>query len=118
MIDTSKPKELALTPVALRTLKSLRSMRDNILEESSGGLFKDVESREWKELPIEWRMLFLLLGGVGKEDDVDALLAARLKPLATRNWREIPVPERQAIKSIIRTGRDRVLKLSMLASHI
>ena len=67
----------------------LSVLRDEAVARASNGRWSDAESREWARLSVEHRMALLLLAGIDGE----------LSMLAQRAWREMPGPERDAIKA-------------------
>ncbi|WP_454536919.1 hypothetical protein [Diaphorobacter nitroreducens] len=71
----------------------------------------DSASREWRELPHNWRMALLMLAGVGLEVD-------DMSTLASRNWQEFPEPERIALKSTIRLGKHHLRRVTALAAKV
>lgn len=70
----------------------LSQLRDEIVSQMTGGRHVCARSREWAALPLELRMAVLLIAGV--DGDVSAL--------ARRAWREMPGPEREAVRGTIR----------------
>lgn len=93
----------------------LRWWRDG-LEASSGGMFNDKASREWRELPPAWRMSLMMLAGMGGNEAMR--LGMQLQPLAARNWREMPPPEQDALRSVVRLGRPQMASLTALAARV
>ena len=70
-------------------------LRDEYTQLATRGRQSDSESREWSGLSVGHRMAMLLLAGVDGD----------LADLATRDWRELPGPEREAIKSEVRAAK-------------
>lgn len=97
-----------LSPTACR--ERLRSLQDEALRRSTNGRWSDVESRAWKGMDLGHRVCLLILAGVG--DDFDALSA-----LADRDWREMPPPERVAIKREVRSMRAAMSKAFCLTGN-
>ncbi|MEG0923187.1 MAG: hypothetical protein RSD57_07700 [Comamonas sp.] len=64
---------------------------------------------EWSRLPLHWRIVMLMMGGVGDLDTDMHLLAAR-------SWQLIPPKEREGIRAALREafamlGRTQALRL-------
>ncbi len=97
-----------LSPAACRT--RLRQLQNEALERASRGRWNDVEAREWAAMDLGVRVCLLILAGVG--DDFDGLSA-----LADRHWREVPPPERAAIKGQVRAMRAAMAKVASLAGR-
>lgn len=83
-----------MTPEECR--ERLRHQQNEIVQSASKGRWSDAESREWAKLTREHRMCLHLLAGIDGD----------LPELALREWRELPGPERTAIKAEVRTMRD------------
>jgi len=73
----------------------LRHLQNEGVQRSSNGRWSDAESREWAALTREHRMCLHLLAGIDGD----------LPELALREWRELPGPERAAIKAEVRAMR-------------
>lgn len=86
----------------------LRKLHNEALQRSTRGMWSDVEAREWKTMDLGHRVCLLILAGVG--DDLGGLSA-----LADRDWREIPPPEKDAIKTQVRAMRAGMDKVRNLA---
>ena len=97
-----------LSPAACRT--RLRELQNEALARASRGRWNDVEAREWAAMDLGVRVCLLILAGVG--DDFDSLSA-----LADRHWREVPPPERAAIKGQVRAMRAAMAKVASLAGR-
>lgn len=82
----------------------LRELQGELVASVTRGRHSDAESREWGRLDPAYRAVLLFMGGV--DGDVDVL--------AQRHWRELPEPERQAVKSEARTFRKAMLSLTSL----
>lgn len=74
----------------------LRHLKNEVVQSASNGRWSDAESREWAALSREHRMCLHLLAGIDGD----------LPELALREWRELPGPERTAIKAEVRAMRD------------
>lgn len=95
-----------LSPAQCRA--RLRELHNEALQRSTCGMWSDVEAREWKTMDLGHRVCLLILAGVG--DDLGGLSA-----LADRDWREIPPPEKDAIKTQVRAMRAGMDKVRNLA---
>lgn len=82
-----------MTPAECR--ERLRHLQNENVHRASKGRWSDAESREWAKLTREHRMCLHLLAGIDGD----------LPELALREWRELPEPERTAIKAEVRTMR-------------
>lgn len=82
----------------------LRAIKDEVVRRASNGRWSDAEAREWAALPVNVRMCALLLAGI--EGD--------LEELGLREWRELPPPERAAVKAEIRHLADAMAPLRSL----
>lgn len=96
------PHIARMTPAECR--EHLRRLKDDAVHRSSNGRWSDAEAREWSTLHISIRMSVLLLAGIEGE----------LEELGRREWRELPPPERNAIKAQIRYMADEMAKLHSL----
>ncbi len=74
----------------------LRSLQSEALQRASNQRWSTAESRDWEALSREHRMCLHLLAGIDGD----------LTELALREWRELPGPERKAIKAEVRSMRD------------
>ena len=77
---------------------AFQAARDAMVAKASRGMYAGADHAEWSLLPVAWRQVLLLVGGVG---DMETDLAV----LAGRSWQEIPPPEREAIKHAIRDAK-------------
>lgn len=82
----------------------LRKLKDEAVRRSSNGRWSNAEAMEWAALPVNVRMCALLLAGI--EGD--------LEELGLREWRELPPPERAAIKAEVRHLADAMAPLRSL----
>lgn len=85
----------------------LRRLQNEGVQRSSKGRWSDAESREWARLTREHRMCLHLLAGIDGD----------LPELALREWREIPGPERAAIKAEVRAMRDAMKGIFSLSGN-
>lgn len=83
----------------------LRELQREAAQRASNGRSGSAESREWAGLPSHYRMALVLLSGIDGE----------IEELALRDWREMPPPERDAIRRQIRALRTCLLPLRALA---
>lgn len=73
----------------------LRILQSEAVQRASNQRWSDAESKEWAALTREHRMCLHLLAGIDGD----------LPQLALREWRELPGPERTAIKAEVRAMR-------------
>lgn len=83
------------------------SLRDEFVQIASKRQWSDAESREWARLAETHRMALMLLAGV--DGDLGAL--------AQRHWRELPEPERVALKAEARFARREFSRLHALTGR-
>lgn len=83
-----------MTPGECR--ERLRNLKNEVVQSASKGRWSDAESREWAAMSREHRMCLHLLAGIDGD----------LPELALREWRELPGPERTAIKAEVRAMRE------------
>lgn len=105
------PAASAPAPAQGEVLERLMALRDELVQRSSQGRYIDAASREWHALPIRWRMVLLMVAGVGVD-------AADLDQLASRHWHEFPEPERAQVKAVIRDGRQHLRGVVALAAKV
>lgn len=101
-MDQEPPKQAALS--------RLMALRDEFVRINSMGRFHDAASREWRKLPHTWRTVLLLVAGAG--EGVDDLAA-----LASREWLELPPPERDSVRGVVRTAKAHLGRLVALAAR-
>lgn len=112
MRDTAALERLPeLSPVAREHIERLMQLRDEFVMLASNGRFIDAAGREWSRLPSTWRMTLLLVAGIGV--DVE-----HLDVLAGREWREMPEPERAAVRATVRDCKRNVCALYALAARV
>ena len=98
-------------PPTAEELEKLMGLRDEFAKIASAGRFNDAASREWRELPHNWRMALLMVAGVGTNVD-------ELSVLASRGWRELPEPERSPLRAMFRTGKHHLGRVTALAARV
>lgn len=101
---------VARRPALPAELQRFMRLRDEFVQIASQGKYLDAASQEWCELPSNWRMALVLLAGIGTETD--------LSTLASRAWLEIPPPERDEIKSVVRFGKRYFVRVTALAARV
>lgn len=92
-------------------LQKLMGLRDEFVRIASDGRFVDAASREWRGIPMVWRMALVMMAGAG--DDTESL-----ESLAARDWREMPPPERDALRGIVRGAKRHLGRLTALAARV
>lgn len=92
-------------------VNKLAALRDEYVRIATDGRFVDSASREWRRIPITWRMALVMMAGAG--DDTESL-----ESLASRDWREMPPPEREALRSIVRGAKRHLGGLTALAARV
>lgn len=92
-------------------LARLMTLRDEFVALATRGRFNDSASREWRRLPMNWRMALLLIAGIGQDHD-------NLADLAERDWLEMPPPERDELRSIVRSAKKHLGALYALAAKV
>lgn len=97
-----------LSPAQCRT--RLRELQNEALSRITGSRWSDMEAREWFAMDLGHRVCLLILAGVGND-------FAALSALADRDWREMPPPERDAIKLQVRALRKAMAKVCNLAGR-
>lgn len=89
----------------------LMELRDEFVQMATRGRFNDSASREWQALPSNWRMVLLMLAGVGQD-------AGDLADLACRDWLEMPPPERDEVRATVRSAKRHIGRLVALAAKV
>lgn len=89
----------------------LSALRDEFVRIASDGRFVDSASREWRGIPMNWRMALVLMAGLGDEAESPA-------SLASREWREMPPPEREALRGMVRSAKRHLGGLTALAARV
>ena len=98
-------------PASGDVLNHLMKLRDEAMQRASKGRYYDAASREWQRLPVMWRVALLMLAGIGA--DVEHLYT-----LAERNWQELPPPEREELRSVVRDAKRHLGGLAALAARV
>ncbi|KQO24206.1 hypothetical protein ASF11_21715 [Acidovorax sp. Leaf76] len=83
------------------------SLRDEFVKAATKMQWSDAESREWARMAETHRMALMLLAGVDGD----------LGVLAQRHWRELPEPERIALKAEARFARREFSRLHALTGR-
>lgn len=91
--------------------QKLTVLRDEFVRIATDGRFVDSASREWRGIPMVWRMALVMMAGAG--DDTESL-----ESLAARDWREMPPPEREALRGIVRGAKRHLCGLTALAARV
>lgn len=92
-------------------LARLMELRDEFVQIATHGRFASAAAKEWRELPRTWRMTLLLVAGVGVDThDLDTL--------AARAWQELPEPEQQEVRWVVRDAKRHLATLTALAARV
>ena len=112
------PDDLFPTPAPVRRgppseamRAHLTRLRDETIELASRGRYLNAAGREWGRLPGNWRMALLLIVGIGSDSD-------NLITLASRDWREMPQPEREQLQAVAREAKLHLGRLTALAARV
>ena len=92
-------------------VNKLAALRDEFVRIATDGRFVDSASREWRGIPMNWRMALVLMAGLGDEAESPAILASR-------EWREMPPPEREALRAMVRGAKRHLGRLTALAARV
>ena len=92
-------------------VNKLAALRDEFVRIATDGRFVDSASREWRGIPMNWRMALVLMAGLGDEAESPA-------SLASREWREMPPPEREALRGMVRSAKRHLGGLTALAARV
>ena len=92
-------------------VNKLAALRDEFVRIATDGRFVDSASREWRGIPMNWRMALVLMAGLGDEAESPA-------SLASREWREMPPPEREALQAMVRSAKRHLGGLTALAARV
>ena len=92
-------------------VNKLAALRDEFVRIATDGRFVDSASREWRGIPMNWRMAMVLMAGLGDEAESPAILASR-------EWREMPPPEREALRAMVRSAKRHLGGLTALAARV
>ena len=98
-------------PASGDVLAQLMKLRNEAMQRASNGRYYDAASREWQRLPVMWRVALLMLAGIGA--DVEHLYT-----LAERNWQEMPPPEREELRAMVRDAKRHLGGLTALAARV
>ena len=93
-------------------VNKLAALRDEFVRIATDGRFVDAASREWRGIPMVWREALLLLAGAGVDTEES------LEDLAKRGWQEMPPPEREAVRGIVRGAKRHLGRLTALAARV
>ena len=93
-------------------VNKLAALRDEFVRIATDGRFVDAASREWRGIPVVWREALLLLAGAGVDTEES------LEDLAKRGWQEMPPPEREAVRGIVRGAKRHLGRLTALAARV
>ena len=92
-------------------VNKLAALRDEFVRIATDGRFVDSASREWSGIPMNWRMALVLMAGLGDEAESPAIQASR-------EWREMPPPEREALRAMVRSAKRHLGGLTALAARV
>ena len=92
-------------------VNKLAALRDEFVRIATDGRFVDSASREWRGIPMNWRMALVLMAGLGDEAESPA-------SLASREWREMPPPERDALRAMVCSAKRQLGGLTALAARV
>ena len=92
-------------------VNKLAALRDEFVRIATDGRFVDSASREWRGIPMNWRMALVLVAGLGGKAESPAILASR-------EWREMPPPEREALRAMVRSAKRHLGGLTALAARV
>ena len=111
LLQAPEPPAAKPVPPPADVLKQLMKLRDEMTHSASNGRFHDAAAREWRRLPVMWRVALLMIAGIGA--DVDNLYT-----LADRNWQEMPPPEREELRIVVRDAKRHLGQLTALAARV
>lgn len=111
LLPPPEPPAAKVGPPPADVRAQLVRLRDEMLRNSSNGRFYDAASMEWRKLPVMWRVNLLMVAGIGA--DVDNLYT-----MADRNWQEIPPPEREELRRVVRDAKKHLGGLTALAARV
>ena len=83
--------------IPLRERARFMQNRDFFVKKASQGIYAGADHAEWASIPVSWRVILMMAGGMGDMDTIDYL--------AGRSWQEIPPAEREAVKFVIREAK-------------
>jgi len=111
LLQTAEPPAAKPVPPPADVLAKLTKLRDEMTHSASNGRFYDAAAREWRGLPVMWRVALLMIAGIGA--DVEHLYT-----LADRNWQELPPPEREELRTVVRDAKRHLGQLTALAARV
>lgn len=111
LLQPPAPTAAKPVPPPAEVLAKLMKLRDEMTHTASNGRFYDAAAQEWRRLPVMWRVALLMLAGIGA--DVDNLYT-----LADRNWQELPPPEREQLRTVVRDAKRHLGQLTALAARV
>jgi hypothetical protein len=111
LLQPVAPPAARPVPPPADVLAQLMKLRDEMTQSASNGRFYDAASREWRRLPVMWRVALLMIAGIGA--DVEHLYT-----LADRNWQELPPPEREELRGVVRDAKKHLGGLTALAARV
>ncbi|QNP59459.1 hypothetical protein [Paenacidovorax monticola] len=111
LLQPAAPPAARPVPPPADVLAQLMKLRDEMTQSASNGRFCDAASREWRRLPVMWRVALLMIAGIGA--DVEHLYT-----LADRNWQELPPPEREELRMVVRDAKKHLGGLTALAARV
>ena len=111
LLQAPEPPAAKPVPPPADVLKQLMKLRDEMTHSASNGRFYDAAAREWRGLPVMWRVALLMIAGIGA--DVENLYT-----LADRNWQELPPPEREELRMVVRDAKRHLGQLTDLAARV
>jgi len=101
-----------MNAAARKARKNLLKLRDAIAEQLDEGRYFAAAAAEWARLPVLWRIALHILSGIGSADGgLD-----NLTDLAARAWREIPPPEREALRFVSRQCEKQLQSMGVLTA--
>jgi hypothetical protein len=111
LLQPAGPTAAKPVPPPADVLAKLMKLRDEMTHSVSNGRFYDAAAREWRGLPVMWRVALLMIAGIGA--DVENLYT-----LADRNWQELPPPEREELRTVVRDAKRHLGQLTALAARV
>lgn len=83
--------------IPMRERERFEQNRNFFAAKASRGMYTGADHAEWASIPVPWRVIMMMAGGMGDIDTIDYL--------AGRSWQEIPPKEREAVKFTIREAK-------------
>ncbi|MGF6211973.1 hypothetical protein ABIE32_001839 [Comamonas sp. 4034] len=81
--------------IPMRLRPRFAELREHFANKAGNTTHSGVMDAEWARMPLPWRIVMLMMGGIG---DLDA----DMHQLAARSWQLIPPKERDGIRSALR----------------